>query len=326
VNTTVVYGFLGAGKTTLLRRLIPRLAAHEQTAILVNDFGKEGVDQIVMQTDDLKLVKIAGGCICCEVRGDLLVALDQLQRSLAPERLVIEPTGLAAPDTLAQVFRSLPIADFVRVDSVISILDATRFEAARQMFGEFFPQQTRVADIVLVNKSDLAAAGQVAEAKRWARELNPSAALVATEHCDLDPDLVLAVIASNQRAGALDSPAENGHAHDEGGGAAGNGATELSTVGLERGTITTAEVPSARLRAWLRDMAAGAFGAVVRAKGFVPRGNATELVDVVLGAVDIRPFGPAPARLEIIGRDLQLREMEQALTDGSTKFARPAHA
>lgn len=128
---------------------MPRLAVHEQTAVVVNEFGMEGVDQIVTQTDDLPVVKVAGGCICCEVRGDLMVALDQLQRSLAPQRLVIEPTGLAAPDTLAHVFQSPPVAEFLWVDSIISILDATRFEAARQMFGEFFPQQTRVADMSL---------------------------------------------------------------------------------------------------------------------------------------------------------------------------------
>ena len=97
VKVTLVYGFLGAGKTTLLRRLIPRLQSLGRTAVLVNEFGREGIDQHVLRSTDIKVRELTGGCICCEVRGDLLAALVQIGREVAPERLIVEPTGLAAP-------------------------------------------------------------------------------------------------------------------------------------------------------------------------------------------------------------------------------------
>ncbi len=311
MNATIVYGFLGAGKTTLLRNLVPRLATLGTTALLVNEFGKEGIDQIILQTDDVAVRNVAGGCICCEVRGDLLVALDQIGRTVAPDRLIVEPTGLAAPDVLAQIFTAAPPPAAVHVDSVVTILDATRFADVRRIFGEFFPQQARVADIVLVNKADLASSSQIEETRRWAREQSPDAAIVTTVRCDIDPDLVVSVIHANRRVRPQDTHPNAGVPHQP----------ELSTLGLQHVTVPTVEVSDAHLQTWLEALADGAFGEVVRAKGFVPRDGGAVLVDVVLGHTETRRFGAAPPRIEVIGRDLRAREIEQELIHGSTQHA-----
>ncbi len=308
MNATVVYGFLGAGKTTLLRTLVPRLSEFGATALLVNEFGKEGIDQIVLQTADVTVRNVAGGCICCEVRGDLLLALDQIGRTVAPDRLIVEPTGLAAPDMLAQILTAAPSAA-VHVDSVVTILDATRFADVRRMFGEFFPQQVRVADIVLVNKADLASSAQIEETRQWAREQNPDAAIVTTVRCGIDPDLVVSAIHANRRGRTRDTHPNAGSPHEP----------ELSTLGLQHVTVPTVEVSDAHLETWLEALADGAFGQVVRAKGFVPRNGATVLVDVVLGHTETRRFGAAPPRVEVIGRDLRACEIGQELIHGSTQ-------
>ncbi len=316
MRATIVYGFLGAGKTTLLRSLVPRLAAVESTALLVNEFGVEGVDQVVLASDDLTVRQLVGGCVCCEVRGDLMVALDEIHRVVGPDRLVIEPTGLASPDTLAHVFASPAVRTIVQVDSIITVLDATRYALVRDHLGDFFPQQVRDADLVLVNKTDAASDAQRRDARAWARGLNPAAAIVDTVYCNVDPNLLLAAIRQGRvrKAGSGNDVDFHAHApHDE-----------LAASGLERLVLDTAGLPAGEAGVFVRDLATGAFGDVVRAKGFVPGADGCALVDVVLGAWEVRPFGPAPLYIDVIGRNLNHNEMELALTDGIKELARTA--
>ena len=316
MRATIVYGFLGAGKTTLLRSLVPRLASVESTALLVNEFGIEGVDQVVLTSDDLTVRQLVGGCVCCEVRGDLMVALDEIERVVGPDRLVIEPTGLASPDTLAHVFASPSVRSIVLVDSIITVLDATRYALVRDHLGEFFPNQVRHADLVLVNKSDAASEAERRDARAWARSLNPGAAIVDTMYCNVDPDLLLAAVRQGRvrRAEPGDDVDLNVNVpHDD-----------LAASGLERLVLDTGALPAERVDTFVRDLAAGVYGDVVRAKGFVPDADGCALVDVVLGAWEVRAFGPAPLYIDVIGRNLNTNEMELALTNGIKELARTA--
>ena len=316
MRATIVYGFLGAGKTTLLRSLVPRLSAVESTALLVNEFGIEGVDQVVLASDDLTVRQLVGGCVCCEVRGDLMVALDEIHRSVQPDRLVIEPTGLASPDTLAHVFASPAVRSIVQVDSVITVLDATRYALVRDHLGEFFPNQVRDADLVLVNKSDAASETELRDARTWARGLNAEAAIVDSVYCNVDSDLLLATIRQGgvRGAGPGDDVDFDTHApHDD-----------LAASGLERLVLDTGDLPAERVDTFVGDLAGGVYGEVVRAKGFAPDAAGCALVDVVLGAWEVRRFGPAPLYIDVIGRNLNTNEMELAVTHGIKELARTA--
>ncbi len=457
MRATIVYGFLGAGKTTLLRLLVPRLSAVESTALLVNEFGIEGVDQVVLASDDLTVRQLVGGCVCCEVRGDLMVALNEIHRSVRPERLVIEPTGLASPDTLAHVFASPAVRSIVQVDSVITVLDATRYALVRDALGEFFPNQVRDADLVLVNKSDAASETELRDARAWARGLNAEAAIVESVYCRVDSDLLLATIRQGGvrmtegwlrgrpspqpsptgrgrksgavtpalshegdlgvvRGGCAEDPHPNPLPQGEGGRGDGvaqpslqpsptgggrksgavtpalshegdlgvvrggcaedphpnplprgeGGRTEsspqsspsgegderrlldevdtahsapstqgvdfgsrvphddLAGSGLERLVLDTGDLPAERVDTFVGDLAAGVYGEVVRAKGFVPDAEGCALVDVVLGAWEVRRFGPAPLYIDVIGRNLNTNEMELAVTHGIKELARTA--
>ena len=408
MRATIVYGFLGAGKTTLLRSLVPQLASLESTALLVNEFGIEGVDQVVLASDDLTVRQLVGGCVCCEVRGDLMVALDEIHRTVRPERLVIEPTGLASPDTLANVLASPAVRSMVQVDSVITVLDATRYALVRDHLGEFFPNQVRHADLVLVNKSDAASDEQRRDARAWARGLNAEAAIVDSVYCRVDPDLLLATVRQGGewlpgrpssgrgegrgqrsergplapvlaptgdldgfRDGCSEDPHPNPLPQGEGEEAESSPAARLSggrplgdpevvarktphpsplpqgeggraeahsgahdvdfhstvphddLVGseLERLVLDTGDLPVERVDAFVSDLAAGVYGEVVRAKGFVPAAEGCALVDVVLGAWEVRRFGPAPLYIDVIGRNLKTNEMETAVTHGFKELA-----
>ena len=401
MRATIVYGFLGAGKTTLLRSLVPRLSALESTALLVNEFGIEGVDQVVLASDDLTVRQLVGGCVCCEVRGDLMAALDEIDRRVQPDRLVIEPTGLASPDTLANVFASPAVRSIVQVDSVITVLDATRYALVRDALGEFFPNQVRHADLVLVNKADAASETELRDARAWARGLNAEAAIVESVYCRVDSDLLLATIRQGGmrmtegwlrgrpspqpsptgrgrksgavtpalshegdlgvvRGGCAEDPHPNPLPRGEGGrtesspqsSPSGEGEErrlldevdtahsapstqgvdfgsrvphdDLAGSGLERLVLDTGDLPAERVDTFVGDLAAGVYGEVVRAKGFVPDAEGCALVDVVLGAWEVREFGPAPLYIDVIGRNLNTNEMELAVTHGIKELARTA--
>lgn len=315
VKVTLVYGFLGAGKTTLLRRLIPRLQPLGPIAVLVNEFGREGIDQHVLRTADVRVRELTGGCICCEVRGDLLAALVQISRDVAPDRLVVEPTGLAAPYMLGQVFTQSEVREVAQVDSIVTVVDAARHAVAHQAFGDFYVDQMRAADVLAINKADIATPEQIETARDAARQLNPDAALAVTSYADIDLDLVLAAIAAPRPAPAA-ANGDHGHDHGE--------QPELSTLGLERATLQPGPLTRDHLDRWLAALARGEFGDVVRAKGIVRADNATLLVDVVMGGVEVRTFRPTPARFEVIGRNLDPRSMEKSLANGNTYIPSPS--
>lgn len=306
-----MYGFLGAGKTTLLRSLVPRLTAIEPTVLLVNEFGIEGTDQVVFASDNLVVRELIGGCVCCEVRGELLVALDQIHKTVDPDRLIIEPTGLASPDTLANVFMSPAVQSIVTVDSVLTVLDASNFALVRDSMGEFYPGQVIDADLVLINKQDVATEAQRREAREWVRSLNSLATVVETVYCNMSPDVVVAAIRQGTPRMMYEAPRQGIDAHDG-----------LDALGLQRVVVGTDGLDTEVAERFVQELAKGTYGEVIRAKGFVPAGSGSHLIDVVLGDWEIRPFGPAPARIDVIGKNLASHEMEHVLTNGITEFTR----
>ncbi|MBM4436125.1 MAG: GTP-binding protein [Actinobacteria bacterium] len=321
MNVTIAYGFLGAGKTSILLHWIPRLRAAGRTAFVVNEFGKEGIDQVVLQTESLTVRSLVGGCVCCELRGELPGALQQLDAELRPERVIIEPTGLAAPKDLGPLFGAPPLAEFARVDSIVTVVDAVRHEAARAVFGAFYPEQIIAADVVVINKIDLATGAQQAGARRMACAINPRATVVATTHGQADWDLVSVASARHRPSAGPSFDAERAvdHAHT-------GDVGRVSTLGLERVAVHPAALRRPALDRLVADLAAGEFGDVLRAKGFVPTPNGVIRVDVVMGLIELRPSGDAPARLEVIGRNLRHTEMEYAFTHGLTELTRSGRA
>jgi len=183
VPVTVVTGFLGSGKTTLIRHLISN-ANGKKLAVLVNEFGSEGVDGEILKSCDVancpaeNVVELANGCICCTVADDFIPAMEQLlSRQVKPDHILIETSGLALPKPLLKAFDWPEIRSRITVDGVIALADAEAVAAGRfapdpaaveaqraadenldheTPLSEVFEDQIACADIVLLTKADLA--------------------------------------------------------------------------------------------------------------------------------------------------------------------------
>ncbi|MHC2437039.1 cobalamin biosynthesis protein CobW [Bradyrhizobium sp. USDA 4451] len=192
VPVTVVTGFLGSGKTTLIQHLI-RNANGKKLAVLVNEFGSEGVDGDILKScadancPSENIVELANGCICCTVADDFIPAMEQLlARPVKPDHIVIETSGLALPKPLLKAFDWPEIRSRITVDGVIALADAEAVAAGRfapdvaaveaqraadenldheTPLSEVFEDQIACADVVLLTKADLAGAEGIKAAK-----------------------------------------------------------------------------------------------------------------------------------------------------------------
>jgi G3E family GTPase len=193
----LVTGFLGSGKTTLLNRLLraPQLA---RTAVLVNEFGEVGLDHLLLEKLDAETVLLPSGCVCCTIRGDLADAIRSLfsrrERGIIPrfDRLAIETTGLADPAPIVSTLLAEPVLrHHFRLGNVIATVDAVN--GARQLAQH--PEsvkQAAIADRIVLTKTDLAEARQVARLKASLLSLNPTAPVLDAASDPLAPEALMA--------------------------------------------------------------------------------------------------------------------------------------
>jgi cobalamin biosynthesis protein CobW len=217
IPATIVTGFLGAGKTSLVRHLIGAATGH-RLAIIVNEFGELGIDRELLLgcgdetcTDD-DIVELANGCICCTVADDFLPTLTKLiERTVPPDHILIETSGLALPKPLVQAFAWPEIRTATTVDGVLTVIDAAalaagRFAAQRAAeptiehdnpLEEVFGDQLACADLVILNKTDLVAP---ADLKRLIDEisarLRPGVRIVTARDGKVAPGVALGIAAA----------------------------------------------------------------------------------------------------------------------------------
>ena len=193
---TIVTGFLGAGKTTLIRRFL-NSPEGQGTAVIVNEFGAVGIDDVLLRDSAEETVLLGNGCLCCITRTDLQVALRRLvfdrERGTVPPflRVLIETSGLADPSPILQTFSTdRALGGEFHIDVVLAVVDAVNGETALQAAAEA-RKQVILADRLIVSKTDLATPAAVARLTRRLRQLNPRAAIDVAVAGALDPNRII---------------------------------------------------------------------------------------------------------------------------------------
>lgn len=246
VPVTIVTGFLGAGKTTLIRNVLEQ-ANGRNLALIINEFGDEGVDGEILRSCGIdscpeeNIVELANGCLCCTVADDFIPAIEALlAHERRPEHIIVETSGLALPKPLVKAFDWPPIRARLTVDGVIAVVDGPAVAAGRfaddpaalltqreedgavdhdNPLEEVYEDQLLCADLVVLNKSDLLDAATRADVARQIASTVPRAVKVvetAEGRIGIDVLLGLAAAAEDDLANRPSHhDAEEGHDHDD---------------------------------------------------------------------------------------------------------------
>jgi G3E family GTPase len=192
---TVLTGFLGAGKTTLVNRILAE--AHGlRIGVIVNDFGAISIDSELIIGVESGTVSLANGCVCCEIRGDLVAAVDSvLGQDRDLDALVLEASGVAEPSGIARTFTSEVFRSPVRLDGIVAVVDAEQLPAQTEnpatrdlVFG-----QIGYSDIVLLNKIDLADRSQVDAVRTFVHDRLPAVRIIETSHAQVPFHVLLGI-------------------------------------------------------------------------------------------------------------------------------------
>ena len=211
---TVLTGFLGAGKTTLLNRILT--GDHGlRVAVLVNDFGAINIDaDLVVGVESAgDIISLANGCVCCNIRDDLLAAVQQvIGRPERPEYIVLEASGVAEPSGIAVTFMDARLRDRIRLDSLMCVMDASQIFAVPEMM-ELKLRQIAFADMLILNKADLVSRDDIARIRAWLDEHFHRYRLVEATRGDVPLEILIS--AGRFDAAQLDrKPPHHNHSSD----------------------------------------------------------------------------------------------------------------
>ncbi len=179
IPTNLVMGFLGVGKTTAILNLLTQKPDNERWAILVNEFGKVGIDGAIFEAAGATVKEVAGGCLCCAVGLPFKISINRLLKETKPDRLLIEPTGLGHPQKVLEMLQNGIFKDVLDLKATICLVDPNNLMNKRYNTHKNFIDQMALADILVANKIDLADANAITIFDEQARKHKPAKTLIA---------------------------------------------------------------------------------------------------------------------------------------------------
>ena len=212
----IVSGFLGAGKTTLIKKLLSEAFPGEKLVLIENEFGEISIDGGFLKESGVQISEMSAGCICCSLVGDFHKALKDVQAQFHPDRILIEPSGVGKlSDVIVAVQNTADETDDMKLNSFVTVADATKVKVYMKNFGEFYNNQIESAGTIVLSRTQKLSQEKLESAVAMLREKNPGAAILTTPWDQLDGKTILAAIEKVSLADELLAKMRAEHAADE---------------------------------------------------------------------------------------------------------------
>ena len=210
-KTDIFSGFLGAGKTTLIRKLIAEGYKGEKLVLIENEFGDIAIDGSFLKDAGIEITEMNSGCICCTLVGDFRKALQQVVEEYAPDRIIIEPSGVGK---LSDVAKAVEAVDGIEIGAKVTVVDANKCKMYMRNFGEFFNDQVQNADLIVLSRTSTADEAKTIAAVEMLRTLNPTCGMITTPWDSVSGDQILTAMNENGLKRAMEELAHEHHHHD----------------------------------------------------------------------------------------------------------------
>ena len=337
----IVSGFLGAGKTTLIKKMLSEAYQGEKLVLIENEFGEISIDGGFLKDSGVQISEMSSGCICCSLVGDFNKALRQVHEQFAPDRILIEPSGVGKlSDVIVAVENTVRDEPDMKLNSFVTVADATKVKVYMKNFGEFYNNQIESAGTIILSRTQKLSQEKLEAAVALLREKNPTAAILTTPWDQLDGKTLLSAVEKVSLADELlarmqaeheaeeaehhhhhhdhdDDDDQNEHEHHHDGECCcghhhhhhDHDADEVFT---SWGHETAHKYSHDELESILTTLDSGEYGAVLRAKGIGDGGDTWYEFDMVPGEHEIRTCGPdVTGKVCVIGSQLKEHEVEE---------------
>ena len=212
----IVSGFLGAGKTTLIKKLLAEAFPGEKLVLIENEFGEISIDGGFLKDSGVQISEMSSGCICCSLVGDFNKALKDVHEQFHPDRILIEPSGVGKlSDVIVAVENTVKDVPDMKLNSFVTVADATKVKVYMKNFGEFYNNQIEAAGTIILSRTQRLSQEKLEAAVALLREKNPNAAILTTPWDQLDGMTILSAIEKVSLADELLAHMRAEHEADE---------------------------------------------------------------------------------------------------------------
>ena len=313
-------GFLGAGKTTLIKKLIAEAYSGEKLVLIENEFGEINIDGGFLKESGIEISEMSAGCICCSLVGDFNKALKEVVEQFHPDRVLIEPSGVGKlSDVIVAVERTVDECPELKLNSYVTVADASKVKVYMKNFGEFYNNQIESAGTIILSRTQKMTQEKLEAAVAMLREKNADAAIITTPWDELDGKAILSAIEKvsladelleKMRAEHEADEHEHHHHHHDGEECDDPNCSchhhHADDVFASWGKETPKKFTREALEEMLRKLDSGDYGHILRAKGIVNGEDGWLEFDYVPEEHEVRAGHPDyTGRLCVIGAELK---------------------
>ena len=313
----IISGFLGAGKTTLIKKLIEEGFKGEKLVLIENEFGEIGIDGGFLKDAGVQITEMNSGCICCSLVGDFGTALKKVITEYAPDRIIIEPSGVGKLSDVIKAVKDVAEEVEVQLDSYTTVADVSKCKIYMKNFGEFFNNQIESANTIVLSRTQTASQDKIEKAVAMIREHNADATIITTPWDDIDGSKIKEAMQNHKsvKDALFEDEDDHEHHHHDHDDECGCGCHDhdhhhhhhADEVFTSWGKETPHKFNEDKLKETLDELAnTEEYGIILRAKGIVPSDGTDWLYfDLVPGEYEIRKGNPdITGKLCVIGSKL----------------------